>query len=101
MENIQKIDNIYNENDEFDFKYDFDEAVEPIKVKKNLLFKDLFIKKLISYLRYKYNDDYEKCNKTKASKKGNLEERMEYYKKKYGVNFIPSKELREKESDND
>ncbi|MFH0977595.1 MAG: DEAD/DEAH box helicase [Spirochaetota bacterium] len=36
--------------------------------------------------------------KIKADRKGTVQERMEYYKKKYGANFIPSAELLAKES---
>ena len=52
--------------------------------------------KLISLLRFRSNNktnDVKQKPKIKASKKGSVQERMEYYKKKYGANFTPSPEL--------
>ncbi len=40
-----------------------------------------------------------KRTKIKSSKNGTLQERMEYYKKKYGANFIPGPELLAKEKE--
>lgn len=52
--------------------------------------------KLISLLRFrseKKTGKTENKPKIKASKNGTVQERMEYYKRKYGANFTPSPEL--------
>jgi ATP-dependent RNA helicase RhlB len=65
----------------------------PKKERKNIL------SKLVSIFNVKANGKNKdnKKQKVRAIKNGTVPERMEYYKKKYGANFIPSPELLAKE----
>jgi ATP-dependent RNA helicase RhlB len=58
------------------------------------------LRKLVSIFKFNLNrkNKDNKKPKVKASKKGSVQERMEYYKKKYGANFVPGPELLAKEN---
>ncbi|MBN2039749.1 MAG: DEAD/DEAH box helicase [Spirochaetes bacterium] len=59
-----------------------------------------FFKKIASIFSFNKNTDGRKIKtaKIKPAKKGSVYERMEYYKKKHGITFVPAKELLSKEN---
>ncbi len=83
-----------HEKDYFDnIKRDSGQSSFPESKRKNIFSKLVSIFNIKAFTIYKEN----KKPKIKASKKGTVQERMEYYKKKYGVSFVPSPELLAKE----
>lgn len=75
--------------------------------KLRFFFKERLFGKLFSLFRSPGNGKADNGNveteeikpkKIKASKSGSVEERMEYYRKKYGIDFVPGKELSGKKS---
>jgi ATP-dependent RNA helicase RhlB len=75
----------------------FKQQPEQISLTKNK--RKGVLRKLVSILNFKANRKNigNKKQKVRALKNGTVQERMEYYKKKYGANFIPSPELLAKE----
>ncbi|MBN2403004.1 MAG: DEAD/DEAH box helicase [Spirochaetes bacterium] len=97
-DNIESYKNISHETRKKHKETIIREKAETVFSAKNER-KNIF-KKFLSFLSTKANKKNQTNfkQKVKADKKGTVQERMEYYRKKYGASFIPSPELLAKEN---